>query len=220
MLPESRKVFHHETVYIDLRSGDEVVWSSIRKGHRSSIKKAVKSGVKIICDEEVRWLGSFYEFYLATMRRQRASLAYFFPASFFEHTLRLLGRHASLFVAKHEEKVMSVAILLQYGDYVHYHFSRSDTCGLPLCANHLLVYEAAWWAQNGGAKNLHLGGGLTANDNLFMFKSGFSPRRGRFYTYRRVHDPEAYARLVQMKIERETEDEARSAAGFFPRYRA
>ena len=220
ILPDSNKVFHHETVYIDLRRSEQDIWREIRKGHKSSIKKALHSQVKVVRDENRKYIEQFHKLYIATMRRQQASPSYFFPISFFEDTLGLLGQHASLFVALHDEKVTTAAVILRYGDYVHYHFSGSDADSLYLCANHLLIYEVAKWAKQQGAKFFHLGGGLQPNDSLFVFKSGFSSKRAPFYTYRRVHDSACYQQLVQRKLENEKLSGSVADEGFFPRYRA
>lgn len=220
MLPESSKVFHHETIYIDLRQSEQDLWKEIRKGHKSSIKKALRFQVKVVRDEDGRYTEQFHKLYINTMRRQQASPSYFFPLSFFKDILELLGQHASLFVALHDEKVVTAAIFMHYGDYVHYHFSGSDADYLHLCANHLLVYEVAKWAQQQGAQFFHLGGGLQPNDSLFMFKSGFSDKRAPFYTYRRIHDSACYEQLGKRKLEVEGLSGSAVDDGFFPQYRA
>jgi len=222
LLPDENKVFHHETLYIDLQQSEEDLWKGIRKGHKSSIKKAVRFQVKVVRDEDREYVQEFHKLYIETMRRQEASPSYFLPLSFFEDTLKLLGQYASLFVGLHDARVVTAAIILHYGDYAHYHFSGSDVDSLHLCSNHLLLYKVAKWAQQQGAKFFHLGGGLQPNDNLFMFKSGFSNKRAPFYTYRRIHDPGLYQRLVQRKLEDEELSRGRGTVGekFFPRYRA
>jgi len=220
ILPESNKVLHHETVYIDLQQTEQDLWKGIRKGHKSSIKKALRFQVKVFQDENREYIKEFHKLYIETMGRQQASPSYFFPLSFFEDTLELLGQHVSLFVALHNENVVTAAIILHYGDYVHYHFSGSDADSLHLCSNHLLIYEVAKWAQRQGAKYFHLGGGLQPNDSLFMFKSGFSSKRAPFYTYERIHDRECYQRLVERKVQDERLRGSVADEGFFPRYRA
>jgi len=220
MLPESSKVFHHETIYIDLRQSERELWKETRKGHKSSIKKALRFEVKVVRDEGRKCIKQFHKLYTETMRRQQASPSYFFPLGFFDDILDLLGHHASLFVALHDGKVVTTAIFMHYGDYVHYHFSGSDEDSLRLCANHLLIYEVTKWAQQQGARFFHLGGGLQVNDGLFIFKSGFSSKRAPFYTYRRIHDAALYQQLIQRKLEDERLSRGAVDEKFFPRYRA
>lgn len=220
IFPRSNKVFHHETVYIDLQQSEQDLWKGIRKGHKSSIKKALRFQVKVVRDEDRKYIKQFHKVYIETMRRQQASPSYFFPLSFFEDTLQLLGQHASLFVGLHDTKVVTAAIILHYGDYVHYHLSGSDVDSLHLCGNHLLIYEVAKWAQQQGVKYFHLGGGLQPNDNLYMFKSGFSNKRAPFYTYRCIHDSALYQQFVQRKLEDERLSGGAVDEEFFPLYRA
>lgn len=219
-LPNSHTVFHHKTVYIDLRQSERELWKDIRKGHRSSIKKALRFQVKIIRDEDWKYLKQFHKLYTETMRRQQASPSYFFPLNFFQDTLELLGQHASLFVALHNGKIIAAAIFMHYDGYIHYHFSGSDADSLHLCANHLLIYDVAKWAQQRGVQFFHLGGGLQPDDSLFMFKSGFSNKRAPFYTYRRIHDSALYHQLVKRKLEGERLSRGAIDEEFFPRYRA
>jgi hypothetical protein len=65
---------------------------------------------------------------------------------------------------------------------------------------------------------MHLGGGVggSAEDPLFHFKAGFSPRRHTFRTARLVLDTHAYEELCARADE---EGEATQPA-FFPAYRA
>jgi hypothetical protein len=64
----------------------------------------------------------------------------------------------------------------------------------------------------------HLGGGLGARqDSLFHFKSGFSPLRGVFRSWRAIADRARYDQLVSRVP---AERRAAVPADFFPGYRA
>jgi hypothetical protein len=220
ILPRPNKVLHHETVWMDLEQSDEQLWKGLRQNHRRNIRKAITAGVDILLNMEFTYLKEFYSLYIETMRRNQAAPYYFFPYSFFEDTVGLLGEHVSLFVALHDGKIISASLFTVYGDFIQYHFSGTNAIGLHLGAFPLLVYEAAKWAREQGAKFFHLGGGLQQDDSLFMFKSGFSNKRAPFYTYRRIHDSVFYQQLVQKKLEDERLSRAEVDKEFFPRYRA
>ena len=219
-LPGEDTVLHHETVFLNLHRSEEKLWTDVRKGHRSSIKKAERSHVKVEIEDSLDSLRTFFDLYAETMRRQGASAWYFLSPSFFDDTLRLLSDHAFLFVARHEGAVVSAAIFMQYNNYAQYHFAASATDSLHLCANHLLIWEAARWARGRGANYLHLGGGVSPHDALFTFKSGFSSLRANFYTYRKIHDPTCYERLVYEESSLRTRNGINLKEGFFPQYRA
>ena len=221
LLPAARVTQRHETVVLDLDQPDSEIWRGIRKGHRSSIKKGLRSKVDVVHDEKLAYLDIFFRLYTETMERQGGAASYFLPLDFFSNTLTMLGDHASLFVAMHEEEVATAAIFLRYGDFVHYHFSGADADLRHLCANHVLIHEVAKWARARGAKTFHLGGGLGQDDNLFLFKSGFSRRRTMFHTYACIHDPARYKGLVEKREESSACGEAsKGKHQFFPQYRA
>jgi hypothetical protein len=84
-------------------------------------------------------------------------------------------------------------------------------------ADKLLYDTVRRWAKERGNRIFHFGGGVGgANDSLFSYKAGFSPRRHPFHTWRVVTDPDAYRRLV---AERNPTADPDDRTGTFPPYR-
>ena len=76
-----------------------------------------------------------------------------------------------------------------------------------------MIDAACDWAGGLGARWMHLGGGVGgAEDSLFRFKAGFSPRRHRFETWRWIVDPHAYERRCRHA-------NVGADESFFPAYR-
>ena len=69
-----------------------------------------------------------------------------------------------------------------------------------------MLYEAAVWACENGIALMHLGGGLSENDNLFGFKKQFN-KNGRipFYIGRTIFIKPAYDYLLQIRKQLEPE---------------
>ncbi len=220
LLPPETLIYHHETVSVDLTWDDADLWADIRKGHKSSIKKAQREGVVVKPAGTEDALSTLFGLYTETMERQRASSWYFLSKAFFRDTLHLLGEHAVIFTAQHAGKTTNVALFLQCGEFAHYHFAGAAAESLHLGGNHLLIWQAMKWARATGAKYLHLGGGLSPDDPLYRFKSGFSSNRAPFHTYRVIHDKHTYSPLVEERTRcadaagRAIDDE------YFPKYRA
>ena len=87
----------------------------------------------------------------------------------------------------------------------------------------LLIHEIALWAKSRDDTVLHLGGGVggSADDGLFMFKAGFSPRRHIFCTLRLVADDARYQELVRSRADAlGLRPEELLKSPFFPAYRA
>jgi predicted N-acyltransferase len=211
----------NETVYIDLTQERDTLWKEIRKGHKSSIKKAQKYNIEIIEDKTFKHLDVFVNLYSLTMNKRGAKSYYYFPRSLFKNTIKFLNGNVKLFIARYNSKIISAALFMHYGDYIHYHFSGSDPEYLYLCSNNLLIYEVALWAKGNGFKLFHLGGGVDApEDSLFRFKSGFSKHRSTFFTYAKVYNKSVYEYLCKKKIEHEKQNNIQNnKSEYFPIYR-
>ena len=216
LYPSQDRHFHHDTVVIDLDQSPEQLWRGIRKGHKSSIRKAQRSGVEVRIDPSERYLDAFMALYHSTMERQSADELYFLPETFFRETVSQLDTSVFMAVAMMGQRVLSAAMFLAGGSYVHYHFSGSDPEGLDVCANHALLYEVMLRSRQEGYLTMNLGGGLSPNDSLLRFKAGFSPLRKPFFSGRRIHDHAAYCRLIEERFG----GAAPQDASFFPLYRS
>lgn len=213
-----------EIVYIDLTASEKEMWGNLRKGHKSSIKKAVRSGVRV---EKVEAAPESFDvlnrLYYETMERNGAAGRWYFPEGYFRNCYELLGEErVSLFVAFVGSLPAAACIIMHAFDTVYYHFSGSDERFFDYCVNNLMVYEIALWARQKGYFRFFLGGGVSSSmqDSLFIFKSGFSPKRAPLYTYGRVHHRETYERLCSLKrtFEKATTG-SEIESDFFPLYR-
>ena len=155
----------------DLRHG-------LSKGHRSAVRRAEKLGVDIgagrtISIEDMSRFGLVYE---ATMERQSASDGWRHPVEHFWRMYELMGDdHLKLFFAFVDGRIESGCIILHGFNTAYYHFSGSYMRHPKDGVNHFMVLRVAEWAKEQGYRWLHLGGGVTSdqNDPLLTFKKGF-----------------------------------------------
>jgi len=209
---------HHDTVAIDLTQSESELWRGIRKGHKSSIKKASRVGVDVVL-AGVDSLSDFTELYRQTMERQEADESYRFADAFFRETLDGLGEAALVAAASLSGRVVSAAMFLVRPPYAHYHFSGASREGLDSCANHALLHRVTLEMKARGCQMLHLGGGLSPEDSLYRFKGGFSPLRLPFLTARRIHNRVLYDQLAEERLADAGKGGLRDES-FFPLYRA
>jgi sugar O-acyltransferase (sialic acid O-acetyltransferase NeuD family) len=210
-------VLHGDTVSIDLdRPWDEYV-RDLRHNHRRDIKKAVQRG--LVAREDLRF-SAFPEFerlYRATMDRRSAAAFYYFDSAYFEGLRKALGDSLHLLVVETEGEIVAAGLFVETAGIVQYHLGGSADAFAKAEAAKLIVHFAASWAKERGNHTLHLGGGVGgANDSLLYFKTGFSPLRHPFRTWRVIVDAAEYASLVR------THDpgaDPSSCQGFFPAYR-
>lgn len=213
-----------EVVYVDLEGGRDAIRQGLRKGHRSSVTKALRLGADVarVAPTPAALVG-FRRLYLGTMDRNRAAERWYFPDSYFADCFAELGdAGASLFEVRIDGQLAAASILLHAFDTAYYHFSGSDDRFADSGAGTLLVYEMACWAASQGCRRMHLGGGVSsaADDGLLRFKSGFSPRREPLHAYGRILDEGRYRRLCELKRRHELETlGGEIASGYFPLYR-
>lgn len=215
--------YQKEVVYIDLSLSLEFLWKDIRKGHKSSIKKAINSGVQVrkvnATDDNFRILNQLY---YHTMQRNNAAERWFFPEDYFRNCYKFLGeKRVSLFFAFLNEIPISVSIFIHDFNCVYYHFAGSDEKYYQYCANNLLLFEVMKWAKQNGFKEFHLGGGVSPNtdDNLFIFKSGFSKLRAPLFSYQVIHNIDVYNYLSELKLKHEQISGKEGDSEYFPIYR-
>ena len=210
---------NRQTVAIDLTCGD-LEANSFSTNCKNKIRKAIKAGVTIRMDAGGEFVEDFHRLYTLTMHKNDATDYYFFTKEYFAETMRSLRGHIFMLHASYGGEIVSSAMFMHHGPFVHYHFSATHPEFYRLACNNLLLAEAARWGQDHGKKWLHLGGGYTtaADDPLLVFKKSFT-KDGLcdFWVGRRVHNQAMYRELADAAVRA---NPALKDSSFFPLYRA
>lgn len=167
-----------DTVWIDLTKPFD-----LRQTTRHMVEKADVAGVVVkptlALIEEIETFCHMYNEYMASIG---AAEYWRFPLVWFRVLLRALGNaNSALLFAKQGKEIVGGCLLIHDHETCYYHFGFSNR--EPKGVAHRMVISAAEFARNEGYKRFHLGGGVEANDGLFMFKSGFSDLRLPIYKY-------------------------------------
>lgn len=189
------------TVWVDA-TDCAAIWTKLEPRCRGAIQRAQQSDVQIRIDNSEAAQTAFVRLYYATMRRRGAAAYYFFDSRFFEDFFENMAGFYNLFCAYSAGGMISAAIMLCCNKKMHYHLSGSDGVGRRFSPNSLLLYTAACWGADNGFKKFHLGGGVEADDSLFLFKRSFN-KKGQldFYIGRNVFDNESFNKLVRLRTE-------------------
>lgn len=208
-----------KTIYVDLSKGEEYIWSNLKSENRTRIRKAIKSGVKVLKGRDEKFIKKFMELYFQTMDRDQATQYYYFKEEFFKTTFEDMSENALIFAAEYQNKIISACLVLFNNEYIHYHLGGSNQEYMNLAPNNLLFYEVSKWASGKGIKKFHLGGGYSnSNDNLFRFKRSFSKLEPLdFYIGKKVYNENLYNWLVE--IRRENDTDFNDLNEYFPKYR-
>lgn len=163
-----------KTIALDLAS-PEVIWENIISKNRNMIRKAEKSGVKIHHSSNPGLFKDFKYIYDETMRGDNAEEYYFFAKNFYDSIANDLKGNYEIFYATHQDKIISIAIMIFANKQMHYHLSGSLREYRSLAPSNLLLYKAALWGNEHGYKTFHLGGGVgSGEDPLYKFKAAFN----------------------------------------------
>jgi lipid II:glycine glycyltransferase (peptidoglycan interpeptide bridge formation enzyme) len=190
------------TISIDLSQPEETQRKRYRKGHKYDIKKARQAGVVAYHDKRWNHYDDFLRMYTMTMQRVEARDSYYFDRAYFDMLREALGSIIHLFVAEYEGKIISAALFTFLRGIVQYHLSGSDTNFLRYQGSKVVLDEVRLWASSQGAKVLHLGGGVGSDqDNLFLFKSGFSDKRHVFKIWKCIVNQKMHEQAVTERAE-------------------
>ncbi|MDY4641716.1 MAG: GNAT family N-acetyltransferase [Erysipelotrichaceae bacterium] len=194
-------------------------FENIEKDFERRVRKDLKTtgALKIIVDEDGKYLDDFLGIYYSTMDRRNAEDEYYFSKEFYEKINTMKGNFVYFHVLL-DEKIISTELVIMdkrnmysylggtYNDYFSYH------------PNHFIKYHIIKWGVEHGYKNFVLGGGYGTNDGIFNFKKGFAPEGiVQFYTGQKILNEELYNELTDMRIKEGLQTEGNM---YFPLYRA
>lgn len=212
-------ICHGRTVAINTLYKERIAEEMVSE-HRTRIRKAQKSGMKVYWTRSPEIIRPFMEIYNDTMDKNSASDYYYFSREFYESILEDLKYNSMWFYAALDNRIAAISLFLFKNGKMHYHLSGSRREYQHFAPTNLLIYEAALWANQNGYKKLHLGGGVGAGeDSLYKFKKKFN--RGKsceFWIGKQIFNQDVYDELVALR--KKMDSNFNDNQDFFPVYRA
>lgn len=205
--------YNNYTLYTDLEVEDFFMQEFSSK-IRNLIRKAIRMGVEVEFDSSGDQLPEFQRLYQMMTEKNPVSDYYQFDTTFLQNTFKMLKGKQFMLNARYQNQIISSAIFLHHGNYLHYHLSANDPAYYSLNANSLILCRAAEWGKRNGKKQFHLGGAFS--DSLFAFKQQFT-KRGKcdYYVGKKIRNRELYDELVNARGKSENPPNS----GYFPLYR-
>lgn len=199
-----------DTVSIDLLQPPEAQLAAYRRNHRRDLARLERKGYRTTIIDGPGDLRAFAALYHENMRRVHAKPQYFFDAAHFARLAGALGPALAMASCHQDDRLVGGALFMRHGPIVQYHLGAVCDRHVAAAPAKQLIDAARRHFHAAGAEVLHLGGGRgAAEDSLFHFKAGFSPRRHAFRIWRWIIDADAYGMLA----------EGKAATDFFPAYR-
>ncbi len=195
---------------------ENTILENMKANCKKNIRRAKKSDVKVVIENDFKTLPTFITIYNSTMKRNEAVDYYFFNDNFFEDTVENLKENLLIANAYYKDKIIVSALIMTNGEYLHYHFAGGLREYSSVRGNNLLIFEVAKWGSENGYKYFHLGGGYESeNDSLYRFKKTFSKIEDNdYYIGKKIHDRHMYNTLNNI-VNNSKPDET----NYFPQYR-
>jgi hypothetical protein len=173
---------------IDLSEGDTTAVERCDPAVRRSIRKAERSGLRMVEASDERAIREYYRLHCQTRRRQGSPPQ---PFSFFArlHNRLLAAGLGCVLLAFKDQTAVAGAVFLFWGRNAMYKFGASDEAHQALRPNNLVFREALRVCVRRGCRQLDLGRTSVFNAGLRRFKLGWgSTEREIRYYRRRVPD--------------------------------
>lgn len=175
------------------------IWTEQFSGtNRNLVRKLEKEdyswSIKTFASEDIP---DFDAAYRANMVHTNATDFYFFSADFYQQLIDQLGEKLLLAKVEKDGIVYASALFFVSGGIVTYYLSARNLDFPKVPGSNLLLSNTALWAQEHGMSALNFGGGLSMNEDdfLFKFKRNFGKTIAPFYIGKRIHQPEKYDAL-------------------------
>lgn len=183
---------NRKTVLLTLNNQTQIL-NDCTPAKRRNYKTACKSALSFYCTKDTQ---DFKPLYIDTMKRAKADNYYHFNDSYFAN-LQQLSENMFVIYVKRENMIIAAGLFLTDEVSVHYHLGCGTIEAQKYRANVYYMLNAAFEALKAGKRLMHIGGGLSLNedDSLFRFKKGFSKQIHDFYIGWRIHQGNKYTKI-------------------------
>jgi lipid II:glycine glycyltransferase (peptidoglycan interpeptide bridge formation enzyme) len=188
---EKHKFVNYETYDLfSLKLGDteKVLWDSLDKKVRNSVRKANKSGLIVRKSNDLK---AFYKLYKKTMKRHGSP----------HHSLKFFKEihknfRTKFMFAEKDGKKIAVSLFIIGNKKIYYLVNASAIEYLAMNPNDLIIHEMALWGIKNNFDSIELGRSRP-NDGTHFFKKKWSNEKGeikyyvKFYKKKDVPDPKS-----------------------------
>ena len=161
------KYYNYYTFIIKLDKNPDLVLNKLTKKARQNIRKAVRSNIKIV--KGSRYLEAFYDLIANNMKRLGTPVH---SKKFYKSILKKFNGDAELYIAKFEDRTVSVALTIKYNSNIFGYANAAHPDYLSYKANFLIYWEIIKSAGGSELKYFDLGRSIN-NSGTFNFKQNF-----------------------------------------------
>lgn len=140
---------------------------------RSRVRAGLRKGVEVTFEDSAESLELFHEVYAQMARRKEITSR---NLAYFERMKEAFGEAMTVAVARHEDDVLAVAVLIDYHGRITYLYAGSTEVKRKLDGAWVLNHVAMVEGAQRGAESYDFGGvfALDDSDGLYTFKRAFT----------------------------------------------
>lgn len=199
---------HSHLSYIELDSHlvaieithNEDVLNAYRQNHRRDIKRAFRSGVRAVVDEDLEGIEEFMDIYHQAMRDLQADEYYFYDVNYITSLAEATDFRTHLIFAYLGDIKIAGALFITTRDIMQYYIGGVVSEFKSLSPLKIILKRAHELAIELQVRSFILGVGAGGgNDALFRFKMGFSGRAFPLSIFKRIINTKVYDELCASK---------------------
>lgn len=180
----------HLNYLIDLRKGEEQLWSEMSKGRRKGISQAERRNLEIMEIEGESQIDSFYGILSKSYSRVRIPLA---SKSFFQSAFKILSplNEVKFYVCKHEDRPIACRTILLFGKTIYDWYAGSLAEEKGKKSDEFLVWNILKWGISEGFTSFDFGGAGSPEEEYGPreFKRRFGGRLIEPGRFKKVYKP-------------------------------
>ncbi len=183
LLPDTPASSTYLSHTLDLREGEERIFSDLRDSTRRNIKKALAQGVTARISNDLDATREFFR--LNCLTRKHHGLPpqpYYFFRKIYNHIIS--KGFGFVILAFNNSQAIAGAIFFNFGEIAIYKYGASDRKFQELRGNNLVMWEAIKRYCQNGYKSLCLGRTEPESQGLIQFKSGWGTAEKQIHYYR------------------------------------
>ena len=149
--------------FLNLGKTETELMADMHKNHRYSIRVAEKEkiNIEIVTKNFEQYFETFYELMAGTAERNNFKLH---PKDYYQNIFQNLSKiNAHLAVAKYDEKILVIDLVIIYGEVANYVFSGSSNEERNKMPTYLALWKSILQAKTLGCKYYNFGG-ISAED--------------------------------------------------------
>jgi hypothetical protein len=168
---------------LKLDKSEDEIFSSFRKGTKSSIKKAIKEGVQVQINNSLESVERFCKMNHVTRKKHGLPPQ---PTSFFNSLYKYIISKNLGFVAlaTKQDQVVAGSVYLTFGEKVLYKYSASYPKFMHLMSNNVVMWESIKHSLNNKFEEIDFGISESANEGLRIYKNGWGVEESKVLLYK------------------------------------